>query len=1103
VIHQRLRASAAACAVVGLLALGTVPASADTMNIGPDWQVQSSAKVADSGDAVSRPGYEATGWLPVHNDDGDAPGTEMAARVNNGVYGDVFHSCNMANVVLAPNTNCTGLVDYTDFDVPWWFRSDFTLHPRAGERTTLVTHGLLPGADIWLNGHNVAPFGDTIGGYARYEWDVTDLLREGQNSIALRFQKNDADAYLTTDTVDWNQNAPDALTGSQFPIQLRTTRGVEVDDVHVVQDNASDMSTSDLTVKATLRNATDASQVVKLDGRITQAQDEGARTFDTETLLAPHETRTISFDSDAYPSLLIRDPHVWWPYQMGDQPLYRLELAADAGGQSSEAVDQDFGIRTVTSFLTPSTAMAPFGARQFVINGKPFAVRGGGWSEDLFFRYDRQHAANQIAVMKSMGIQTIRTEGKDMPDDWYEQLDRAGMLVMAGWTCCNRWEPGATTWTEDDYRIAFNSTLTAARRLRNHPSVFTFYVGSDNQPNPLQEQTYLSAFSQADWETPIVAAAEYKRSPQLGWSGSKEGPYGWSPPAYWWDNTHRTGSETANLTSQGGSWLLDTEQGPGHTMPTRDSLNRFLTPAEQAKMVDCAQPGPTPNPNQPGGNPPSATSECWMFHTDTSTNYRHLSKENDAINKRYGQITNIDDLVKKWQLQNYEDHRALFEAVIGHSKVGAPLTPSTGTVYWQMNKGWPSLLWILFGDDYDLMGTYFGAKEAQKPLHALWNYPTGQGGSDGQVAVDNLTGSTQRGLSLTSKVYDLSGRVLDTQTASGLSLSSQGVRYVLTPQVPTAPADSVYFVELTLSQDGAPVDHNVYWYSTTPDVVTWPSSAGAQNGANMTQYANLKALRTLPKARVSMSATTAAQPDQPNGADRLTSVTLTNTSSTSTVALMLRADVRRGSASGTPDGGDDQVLPTTWSDNDITLWPGQSQTIVASYRSADLRGRSPVVSLTGWNLDRGDAPAPPGPEGEGGTVQGNDAAPLRADLGPVASTARRPSPVASAKTRLRGRRVTITVACRGQKGAVCRGTAVVTARVRGRAGDQLGARLRQATVRRLRRQRPPSAPLRKTIRRIRYAVPAGGRRTLHATLPRAVKRRLVAHSVVANLEARS
>lgn len=1071
------RAAVVACAAAAL-ALCAAPAHAGTLNIGPNWSVQSSAVVPDSGDVISKPGYAASNWLPVHNDDGDAPGTEMAARVNNGVYGDVFYSCNMANVTPASNTNCTGLVNYADFSPPWWYRSEVTMHAAAGDRITLVTNGLLPGADIWLNGVSVAPFTATIGGYARYEFDVTDLVRDGANAIALRFQQNNATNFLTTNTVDWNMPAPDAITGAQFPIQLRITKAVELNDLHVVQGNAGDMSTSDLTVKATLRNRSDQAQAVSLDGRITQAQDASPRTFTTSLLLNPGETRKVSFTPDSYPSLHVDNPHVWWPYQMGDQPMYDLSLSAKLGATVTDSASESFGIRTVTSYLTPATAMAPQGARQFVINGKPVAIRGGGWSEDLFFRYDRQHAANQIAIMKSMGIQTVRTEGKNMPDDWYDQMDRSGMLVMAGWTCCNRWEPGANVWTEADYRVATNSSLHEGARLRDHPSVFTFLVGSDNQPNPLQEESYLRAFAQVDWQVPILAAAEYKRSPQLGWSGTKEGPYGWAPSGYWWDNTHRTGNETSDLTSQGGSWMLDTEQGPGHTMPTKDSLDRFLTGAEQAKMVDCAKPGPTPNANQPGGNPPLTTQECWMFHTDTSGNYRHLSKENDAINKRYGQITDVDDLVKKWQLQNYEDHRGMFEAVIGHSKVAPPLTPSTGTIYWMMNKGWPSLLWILYGDDYDLMGTYFGAKEAQKPVHALWNYPTGQGGSDGQVAVDNLTGATQRNLSVTSRVYNLDGAVLDTQTASALTIASQGVQYVLTPKVPTAPADSVYFVELTLSQNGTPIDHNVYWYSTTPDIVTWPSSAGAQNGANMTQYANMKALRTLPNAALSVTASTKSQATQANGADRLTTVTVTNTSATPTVGLLLRADLRRGAADGTPDPGDNEILPTIYSDNDITLWPGQSQTLTASFRSADLKGRTPIVSVTGWNTARRDVAAPvsaaaPAAADDFGPVPGGSPTDAKGRYTTAALALRSTLPVAHTKASLRGRRVTASVRCTGTRGSVCRGVLVVTARTRGSTRAS-------------------------TVARRAFAIKVGQSRSYHATLARSLQRRLVAHSVSAS-----
>jgi exo-1,4-beta-D-glucosaminidase len=67
--------------------------------------------------------------------------------------------------------------------------------------------------------------------------------------------------------------------------------------------------------------------------------------------------------------------------------------------------------------------------------------------------------------------------------------------------------------------------------------------------------------------------------------------------------------------------------------------------------------------------------------------------------------------------------------------------------------------------------------------------------------------------------------------------------------------------------------------------------------------------------------------------------------------------VRRGSRSGVPAGGDNEILPIMWSDNDVTLWPGESETLRATYRHSDLLGASPVVSVSGWNVASVDVPA--------------------------------------------------------------------------------------------------------------------------------------------------
>jgi exo-1,4-beta-D-glucosaminidase len=184
---------------------------------------------------------------------------------------------------------------------------------------------------------------------------------------------------------------------------------------------------------------------------------------------------------------------------------------------------------------------------------------------------------------------------------------------------------------------------------------------------------------------------------------------------------------------------------------------------------------------------------------------------------------------------------------------------------------------------------------------------------------------------------------------------------VLTPKVPAAttpPAPAqAYFVELLLrDSSGAIVDRNVYWQSTQPDVTNWPASLGNPQGT-LSQYASLQALQSLPTTTVSVTASTTRQAG-PAGADLATRVTITNTSATPTVAFFLRADVRRGTASGQELSGDNELQSSTWQDNDITLWPGESQTLTVSYDSADLQGATPVISVSGWNVPTTDLAAP-------------------------------------------------------------------------------------------------------------------------------------------------
>jgi hypothetical protein len=82
---------------------------------------------------------------------------------------------------------------------------------------------------------------------------------------------------------------------------------------------------------------------------------------------------------------------------------------------------------------------------------------------------------------------------------------------------------------------------------------------------------------------------------------------------------------------------------------------------------------------------------------------------------------------------------------------------------------------------------------------------------------------------------------------------------------------------------------------------------------------------------------------------KTTTVVLKNTSTGKVPAFY--ADTHVVDPTGAP------VLPVRWNDNAVSLWPGETTTLVARYRTADLKGSAPSVRVSGWNTGTRTVPA--------------------------------------------------------------------------------------------------------------------------------------------------
>ncbi|WP_055489637.1 sugar-binding domain-containing protein [Streptomyces sp. TP-A0356] len=847
------------------------------------YAIQSTAKVSDSPAAVSSPGYPASGWYPA-----GSRSTVLAALLADGVYADPFHSTNQQRIPKA------------DFGVPWWYRSDFTVADTS-QRTRLDFSGVISAADVYVNGRQVAGAADVAGAYTRHELDITSLVRAGTNTVAFRIRPNDPNKDLTMGWIDWLQPPPDANMGIVRDVLVHRGGPVALRDAHVVTRlDVPSLASADVTVKARARNDSDAPVTATVSGSV------GSVTFSRTVPLASHEAKTVMFTPSDVPGLHLTAPKVWWPAGMGGQPLYALDLTAAVSGSTSDTAHESFGIRDVRAPLDAD------GARQYRVNGRALLIKGGGWSPDEFLRWDGTYVEDRLKYALDLGLNTIRLEGHIEPDEFFDLADRYGILTMPGWECCDKWEgnvnggePGEK-WTAADYPVAQASMAAEAARLRDHPSVVSFLIGSDFAPDATIEKNYLDALEAADWPVPVVAAASDNSSPRLGSSGMKmTGPYDWVPPNYWYAKR------------EGGATGFNSETSAGPDIPTLDTLRRMLTPAELDTLW----------------KDPSAR----QYHRSPSSTFGTLELYDKALAGRYGTPTGLMDHVRKAQLAQYENVRAQYEAY-GRNAHDAT-KPSTGVIYWMFNSGWTSLHWQLMDRYLDQGGAYFGAKKANEPLHVQYAY------DNRSVVVVNNRHMPASGLTAHVTLFNTDGTRKYDRTATGVSVAGDGAHTtVLALPSSVSGLSTTYLARLILTdRAGKEVSRNVYWLSTKADTLDWARTDWYHTPT--TSYADLTGLGSMARVPVSATASTTTDADGRS----TTTVTLRNTGDGGTPSLLTDAHL--------VDAKDRPVLPVLWSDNEVSLWPGESVTLTVTYRTADLHGSAPRVRVSGWNTPEHTVPA--------------------------------------------------------------------------------------------------------------------------------------------------
>jgi exo-1,4-beta-D-glucosaminidase len=862
--------------------------SSSQMQLQSGWELQSSAKVSERGELVSTEGYKPDGWYPV-----TVPTTVVAALVKAGVYPDPDFGMNLRNYPgmgypIGESFSRIAMPADSPYAVPWWYRKVFELPASDLEKTVWLNFdGINYRANIWLNGQKIADTTTVAGAWRHYEFDITKVAhRGGRNVLAVEvLAPTEHDLGVTF--VDWNPAPPDKDMGLFHEVYVATSGPVALRHPAVIAEVDSPANDrADLTVTAQAVNATDQPMEGELQGRI-----EGT-TFVQKVMLAAHETKDVQFTINDYPQLKLEHPRLWWPAQMGKPELYKLYLRLDVLGKISDEAELSFGIRQITSEVTEPTR------RLFRINGKPLLIRGGGWSNDFLMRWSKQRLDKELDYVADMGLNTIRLEGRSLPQEFYDETDRRGILVMAGWSCCDFWEDWKN-WTPEDHEIAKESMRSQMLRLRSHPSLLMWLNGSDNAPPDDQEAVYLGIEKDLLWPNPILSSATAKPTKVHPQNGVRmTGPYDYVPPSYWAaDSQADQPTHTCDLGGCGGAHGFNTETSAGPAVPPIESLNAMFG-KDHVWPMDAT----------------------WTFHAGGGV-FSDLTHYTTALNQRYGEAKDAEDYAAKSQLMTYEGIRGMYEAYSKNKYV------STGVIQWMLNNAWPSTIWHLYDFYLRPGGGYFGAKIAMEPLHPLYS-PI-----DRSVWVVSSQYTDVKGLKLRAKIYNLDMKEKFSRSVDLDAAADSSAQVFTLPQIDDL--TPTYFLKLTLvNSTGKTVGSNFYWLSTTPETFDWSKSNWYYSPT--TSLEDFKALNTLPKVKLVSSVRTIVA-----GEEETTHVTIKNPSSH--LAFFVRLKLDKGP-------GGEEILPVLWEDNYISLLPGESREITARYAHRDAGTHEPSLEIKGWNV---------------------------------------------------------------------------------------------------------------------------------------------------------
>ena len=390
-----------------------------------------------------KPGYEKQNW-----DNIKVPGSWEIQGYGYPIYLNIQYPFEKNPPYVEEKYNPVGSYSRT-FTIPEsWDRSQIFLHFGAVRSAFYV----------WVNGEKV---GYSEGSKTPAEFDVTDYLKSGENTVAVQVYRWSDGSYLE-DQDFWR------LSGIKRGVYLWAAPKIHIRDFWAKANLDNNYEDGILNISADIKNY-HKNQFTKsrISYELLDKTGETVASGRSRVKVDPGDQSQVTFEAE------VNNPRKW----SAENPnLYQVLLTLeDTDGNTIEVIPAKTGFRSVE-----------IKEGQLYVNGEPIYIKGVNRHEhhpQTGHTVDKESMIKDIRTMKRNNINAVRTAHYPNRPMWYRLCDKYGLYVVDEANIESHgmgYDPETTLGNNPMFKKAhLNRVKSMVERDKNHPSVIIWSMGNE------------------------------------------------------------------------------------------------------------------------------------------------------------------------------------------------------------------------------------------------------------------------------------------------------------------------------------------------------------------------------------------------------------------------------------------------------------------------------------------------------------------------------------------------------------------------------------------------------------------------------------------------